>query len=103
MRLRVNTHVSAAVIDRVPVPKPCAGDPRAKIVARLAAKLAASADPDAFTRLQATAASLYGIDRDQFAHVLETFPLVPRADRERAMAAFCDIFGRGEGEGTEKI
>jgi hypothetical protein len=103
VRLRVNTHVSAAVIDRVPVPKPCAGDPRAKIVARLAAKLAASADPDAFTRLQATAASLYGIDRDQFAHVLETFPLVPRADRERAMAAFCDIFGRGEGEGTEKI
>ena len=102
VRLRVNTHVSAAVIDRLPVPKPDAGDPRAKDVARLAAQLAASLDPDASARLQATAASLYGLNRDQFAHVLGTFPLVPCADRERAMAAFCDIFGRGEREGTEK-
>jgi hypothetical protein len=103
VRLRVNTHVSAAVIDRIPIPKPRPGDARMKDVARLAAKLAATHDQDDFARLQATAASLYGLNREQFAHVLETFPLVPRADRERAMAAFCDIFRSGGGEGTEKV
>jgi hypothetical protein len=41
--------------------------------------------------LQARAAHLYGLDRRQFQRVLDTFPLVPRADRDAAMALFCDI------------
>lgn len=92
VRLRINTHVSAAVIDRLPIPRPRAGDPRPREIARLAAILACGHELVSFARLQAIAADLYGLHRDQFAHVLETFPLVPRADRDASLAAFCDIF-----------
>jgi hypothetical protein len=92
VRLRINTHVSAAVIDRLPVPKPPSGEPAAREVAALAAKLSAGWDRAPFARLQALAARLYRLRHDQYARVLETFPLVPAADRCAAMAAFCDIF-----------
>ena len=92
VRLRINTHVSAAIIDRLPVPRPRAGDPRARNIARLAARLSLGHEPASFSRLQANAASLYGLTLDQFAHVLETFPLVDRTDRDASLTAFCDIF-----------
>ncbi len=42
-------------------------------------------------RLQALAATIYGLRSAHFAHILETFPLVPRNERDAAMAAFYDI------------
>jgi hypothetical protein len=38
--------------------------------------------------LQAEVARLYGLDRAAFDALLDTFPLVPPADRERAREAF---------------
>jgi Eco57I restriction-modification methylase len=92
VRLRINTHVSAAVIDRLPIPKPHSDDWRVRDIAHLAEKLTLEHEPASFGRLQANVASLYGLTREQFAHVLETFPLVDRDDREAALTAFCDIF-----------
>ena len=63
VRLRINTHVSAAVIDRLPIPRPRAGDPRPREIARLAATLACGHELVSFARLQAIAADLYGLHR----------------------------------------
>ena len=43
--------------------------------------------------LQAAVARLFGLDRSTFAELLEGFPLVPREERDRAVAAFRDSSG----------
>jgi hypothetical protein len=92
VRLRVMTHVTAGIIDRLPVPKPARNsDDFREIVTLSRALLRAPSDRDAVAHLHARAARLYRLDRPQFQHVLDTFPLVPRTDRDAAMAAFCDI------------
>jgi hypothetical protein len=92
VRMRVSTHVTVAIVGRLPVPKPARGSPEFRLVAALGRRLArAPSDVRAAARLQATAAHVYGLDRDQFAHVLGTFPLVPRPLRDDAMRVFCDI------------
>jgi hypothetical protein len=92
VRLRVGTHVSAAVIDRLPMPRPAHAAEAFVELAALSAAL--SLNPAALrlqARLQALAAKLYRLDRVQFDRVLETFPLVPRSDRDAARRAFWDI------------
>jgi hypothetical protein len=81
--------VNVSIIDRLPVPKPARDSAVFRDLASLSVRLAAApADPDAATRLQATAARLYGLTPDEFRHVLDTFPLVPAEDRARAMKRF---------------
>jgi hypothetical protein len=92
VRLRVGTHVTTAIVDRLPMPRPRRNAPGFREIAALAVRLSAEpANGRAHARLQALAAHTYGIDRSQFRYVLDTFPIVPSADREAAMAAFCDI------------
>ena len=92
VRMRVSNHVTVAIVGRLPVPKPARGSPEFRLVAALGRRLArAPSDVRAAARLQATAARVYGLGRDQFAHVLDTFPLVPRPLRDDAMRVFCDI------------
>jgi hypothetical protein len=89
VRLRVTTHVTVAIVERLPMPRPPAGAPEVAAVARLARRLAADpTDFESMARLQATAARLYELDADAFAHVLATFPLIDPALREAAMRAF---------------
>jgi hypothetical protein len=92
VRMRVTTHVSSGVIDRLPVPVPRRTASRFRVVVELARALAEpSASPAAAAELQALAAREYGVDASQFRHILDTLPLVDRADRDAALAAFCDI------------
>jgi hypothetical protein len=92
VRCRINTHVGARVIARLPVPKPPRESAAFRGISETAAALCTAArDADAAATLQALVARLYDLTQDQFVHVLETFPLVDRADRDRAAAAFCDI------------
>jgi hypothetical protein len=92
VRLRVSTHVSSGIIDRLPVPAPRQHAPRFSEIAELSASLAAKPlERGAYARLQALAAREYGLESSQFQHILDTFPLVPRADRDAALAAFYDI------------
>jgi len=92
VRLRVITHVTTAIIDRLPMPRPGNGTARFQQVVELAGVLCRTPDDRAAaSELQAHAAATYGLDRGQFRRVVDTFPLVDQADRDRAFAKFCDI------------
>jgi hypothetical protein len=87
VRMRVSTHVTAAVIARLPVPKPSRESTVFREMAAIATRLA-DGDRQAAARQQALAAQLYGLDGAAFVHVLEGFPLVPSAERAAALSAF---------------
>jgi hypothetical protein len=87
VRMRVTTHVTAALIERLPVPRPQRDHEAFRRLSELSTQLAAG-HLQAAPEQQALAAALYGLTDVQFAHVLEGFPLVPRADREAALSAF---------------
>ena len=88
-RLRVTTHVTVAIVERLPLPKPDHEDPRFRDLAALAMRLARRpGDRITHASLQGLAARIYGVTAEEFRHVLDTFPLVDRADREAAMEAF---------------
>lgn len=79
VRLHVTTHVTASLMSRLPVPKPDGHSPEFHELATLARELERTgmeANPDAYARLNAIAARLYGLTRDQYAHVVSTFPLL---------------------------
>ena len=89
VRLRVGTHVTASIIGQLRVPRPARGSAALLRVAALSRLLAARpGDADAGAEIQARAASLYGLSRDEFQHVLDTFPLVGLEERAAAMRAF---------------
>jgi len=92
VRMRVTTHVTTNVIERLPMPPPARDSAVFTGITSAARALCAdAADGTAAARLQALAARAYELDRGQFRHVLDTFPLVPRDERDRAHAMFCDI------------
>jgi hypothetical protein len=91
VRLRVGTHVTTAVVERLPAPTrddaPAAFRAIAALARRLSRRPGRSAG-DAAASLNACVASLYQLSRAEFAHVLDTFPLIPRDARDRALARF---------------
>ncbi len=89
IRLRVTTHVTVSIVERLPVPKPAAGSTEFTTMAALARRLAADpADEASMAQLQGLAARLYELDASAFAHVLATFPLVHAGLREASMRVF---------------
>ena len=88
VRLRVSTHVTTAIVERLPIPNRDHRPGAFGEIAAIARLLSRRSDADAFARLNALVAEIYQFTRDEFAHVLGTFPLVPREDRDRAMAMF---------------
>ena len=90
VRLNVTTHVTAAVMSRLQVPKP---SPDSRAFARLvslARRLASTgmdANTDDYAELNAIAAGLYGVTLDQYAFILESFPLISKSQRELCLAA----------------
>ena len=92
VRLRGGTHVTASIVASLPVPKPARDS---AVFARVAALAITLASPDAsagaHAELQARAARLYGCDGAGFSHVLETFPLVDRNERDACARAFDEL------------
>jgi hypothetical protein len=89
VRLRGGTHVTAAMMDLLRVPRPARTDPAFRAIAALARRL--SGDPQdthAYVELQAHAAQLYGFTQEEFDHVLATFPLIPADVRQACSAMF---------------
>jgi hypothetical protein len=90
VRLRVSSHVTTAIAGNLPVPRPAPRSPLHASLLQCARRLALGGtdaigvEPGA----QAHAAEAYGLDRDAFAYVLSTFPLVDAAARDRALDAF---------------
>ncbi len=92
IRPRITTHVGAAIISCLPAPRPARTDVAFRRLGMLAASLAKDpSNDDRTAKLQAAAARVYGVTEAQFAHILDTFPLVPVEARRAAMRAFCDI------------
>ena len=88
VRLRVTTHVTTAVIERLPIPTGEDAPTAFEEIAALARALERGHDGEAFARLNARAAQLYQLSADEFRYVLDTFPLIPATDRRLALKMF---------------
>jgi hypothetical protein len=88
VRLRVATHVTTAIVERLPLPQESNAPAAFREIAAIARSLTRRSDPSSFAQLNALVATLYQLSPDEFAHVLSTFPLIPIADRDAALHAF---------------
>lgn len=88
VRLRVGTHVTTAIVSRLPMPRPDRRHPLFREIAETARALAADWDADRFARLNAAAAELYGLSAMQFDHIVSTFPLIDATERAAAVREF---------------
>jgi hypothetical protein len=92
-RLWVTTHVTVALVERLPVPLLGEAHPVFTEIADRARHLSRGG-PGAFAahaRLQAQVARLYALDLEGFATVLASFPLVEAATRDAARKAFLQL------------
>jgi hypothetical protein len=90
VRLRVTTHVTTATVEQLPIPTSEAAPAAFGEIAALARLLAARSDPGALARLNARVAELYQLSAAEFEHILGTFPLMPRAERDLALRLFVE-------------
>ena len=88
VRQRVSTHVTTAIVESLPLPTREHAPAAFREIAAFARQLARRADPAALARLNALVARLYQLSHAEFAYVVETFPLVPRDEREAALRLF---------------
>jgi hypothetical protein len=88
VRLRVSTHVTTRIVEQLPIPTGEAAPRACREIGAMARLLATKHDPMIAAALQARVARLYQLTADEFAHVLDTFPLVSREERDRAMTAY---------------
>ena len=86
VRLLMGSHVTTSLVESLPVPRWC-GSTLQLDIAHAAKRLAAPRDNpvDDDSGLQASVARLYDLDSQVFGRILESFPLVPARDRERAL------------------
>ena len=98
IRMRVNTHVTVALVARLPMPVVRDGDPAFHRLSGLARRLASGATPvedsGDYAELQAIAATLYGLNAEELEHVLCTFPLVRADVKARVVDAFAAATAR---------
>jgi hypothetical protein len=90
VRLRVTTHVTVTIVERLPLPSVPRHSRRFVDMGALARGLSRDADVETRARHQALAARCYELTAAEFEHVLSTFPLIERAERDRALAKFVD-------------
>jgi hypothetical protein len=89
VRMRVTTHVTVAIVEQLPLPRPERGSPEFESITGLSRRLARTpSDRVAMARLQTAVAHLYGLEREQFEHVVSTFPLVPEELRRASIEAY---------------
>jgi len=89
VRMRVGTHVTVAIMERLPVPRPPIDSSAfVRIVALTNRVMTTRADDHAAASLQAAVAHLYQLSSSDFQHVLDTLPLVPIGERQAAMEEF---------------
>ncbi len=88
VRMRVTTHVTTATVERLPIPGRDESPRAFREIAALARRLSRCDDRAASARLQASVAALYQLSAAEFAHVLSTFPLIPKEERDAAYDTF---------------
>jgi hypothetical protein len=90
VRLRVTTHVTTAIVEQLPIPTFDTAPAACREIASLARLLATRRDPTALACLNARVAALYQLTAEEFRHILDTFPLIPRAEREETLRIFVE-------------
>ena len=94
VRLRVMTHVTASMMTRLPVPRPASDRPEFAAIVELSQTLARhgiDAETEAYARVNAFAAQVYGLSEDEFRYIVATFPLVSPRVRARAIEIFASL------------
>jgi hypothetical protein len=85
----VGTHVTTALVHRLPLPCPRPESPAFKTLAHLARRCEAEGiDGEAYVDLQVRCAGLYGLQRPDLDEVLDSFPLIDMAVRKRIADGF---------------
>jgi hypothetical protein len=84
-RLWVTTHVTTAIVERLPLPTRGQAPAACRAIAALARRLSRRHDLKDWALLNARIAGLYQLTCAELAHVLESFPLIDRADRDAVM------------------
>ena len=88
VRMLMGGHLTTGLVEELPVPN-WTGDDDQRRISALARRLARyPGSGRSLALLQAAVAHLYRLDASMFTHVLAGFPLVPEADRRRALDAF---------------
>ena len=90
VRLNVTTHVTASLMSRLPVPRPSLQSREFNRLTALAQSLAATGitdDSTDYAELNAIAAELYGVTREQYAFILDSFPLISQSQRRLCLEA----------------
>jgi hypothetical protein len=88
VRLRVSTHVTTAIVERLPVPTRDQAAAAFDTVTAAARALARRPDRTAWAQLNAHTARLYQCSAGELRHVLATFPLIARDERDAVLEAF---------------
>lgn len=91
VRLRVSTHVTVAIVESLPLPvvdRECAEF--TEMVGLVRQLGSTRFDHRTAASHQALAARQYGLTAGEFEHVLTTFPLIDRAERDQALRVFVD-------------
>jgi hypothetical protein len=94
VRLRVTTHVTIATVEQLPIPAADVAPAAYREIAALARLLSRRPDAAALAQLNARVAALYQLTAAEFGHILNTFPLIPREEREMAMKVFLETTRR---------
>jgi hypothetical protein len=101
VRLQVTTHVTAALMARLPVPR--VEDPARRVLSALAREISekgVDGAPEAFARVNTLAARAYGLTREQYTHIVSTFPLLSVGLRDACLRDY--ERGHRDTEDTEK-
>jgi hypothetical protein len=93
VRLRVTSHVTTAIVERLPVPTRHHRPRALREIAALARRLSRRHDEGAFATLQALVAGLYQLSVAELEHVIGTFPLIPKETREAALTRYREMMG----------
>ena len=93
VRLYMGTHVTSALLARLPVPLPETNGAVARRVMRLSGRLRhvhadAGVREEAYVGLQVAVARLYGLAPDLLAAIVSTFPQIPAETRARIMCGY---------------
>jgi Eco57I restriction-modification methylase len=91
VRLRVTTHVTTAIVERLPIPREDDAGALYDEIGSMARALSRRDDSALEARLNAVVATLYQLTPEEFRRVLRTFPLIPEEERDDAMTEFARL------------
>lgn len=91
VRVQVTTHVTTALMARLPVPRPRADTAEFDRLQQLARHVTAHGPAESsheLAEINTIAAALYAISADEYAHILDSFPLVAAPLRDACLSSY---------------